>query len=76
MGRKGSKQKQEMFREALKGKNIPMLTLDNKWYKLLDEVGKASVKSQEDQLNKLLQRQGKLNTEMKSIRKLKKNLMG
>lgn len=76
MGRKAKKQKQDSFREALSGKKIPMLTLDNKWYKLLDEVGKASVKELEEQLNKLLQRQGKLNTESKDIRKLKKKLMG
>lgn len=76
MGRKAKKQKQDTFREALGGKKIPMLTLDNKWYKLLDEVGKSSVKDLEEQLNKLLQRQGKLNTESKDIRKLKKKLMG
>lgn len=76
MGRKAKNQKQNTFREALAGKKIPMLTLDNKWYKLLDEVGKASVKDLEEQLNKLLQRQGKLNTESKDIRKLKKKLMG
>lgn len=75
MGRKVNKQKQEAFNNALKGKKIPLLTLDNKWYKLLDEVGKSSVKSLEEQLNKLLQRQGKLNTELKDIKKLKKKLM-
>ena len=75
MGRKGNKQKQAAFQQALQGKNIPILTLDNKWYKLLDEVGKASVKNMEEELNKLLQRQGKLNTESKNIHKLKKKLM-
>lgn len=75
MGRKDNKQKQTVFQQALQGKNIPILTLDNKWYKLLDEVGKASVKNLEEELNKLLQRQGKLNTESKSIHKLKKKLM-
>lgn len=76
MGRRANKQKQEAFNQALQGKKIPILTLDNKWYKLLNEVGKTSVKSYEDQLNKLLQRQGKLNTELKDIKKLKKKLMG
>lgn len=75
MGRKANKHRQDTFREALEGKKIPMLTLDNKWYKLLDEVGKVSVKDLEEQLNRLLQRQGKLNTESKDIRKLKKKLM-
>ncbi len=75
MGRKESKLKQQAFRNALLGKKIPVLTLDNKWYRLLNEVGKESVKDLENQLNELLKRQGKLNTESKDIRKLKKKLM-
>lgn len=75
MGKKAGKLRQDVFKQALEGKNIPILTLDNKWYRLLDQRTKASVKSLENQLNNLLKRQGKLNTELKDIRKLKKNLM-
>lgn len=75
MGSKDSKQKQEAFRSALQGKKVPVLTLDNKWYRLLDEVGKETVKKLEEQLNELLKRQGKLNTETRDIKKLKKKLM-
>lgn len=75
MGRKGSKEKDAAFSSALQGKKIPVLTLDNKWYRLLDEMGKAAVKEQEDRLNVLLKRQGKLNTETKDIKRLKKKLM-
>lgn len=75
MGRKGSKEKDAAFKSALQGKKIPVLTLDNKWYRLLNEIGKETVKEQETQLNKLLQRQGKLNTESKDIKRLKKQLM-
>ncbi len=67
--------KQEKFSEALLGKKIPILTLDNKWYRLLDDTGRAMVKGMEDELNTLLKRQGKLNTELKDIRRLKKKLM-
>ena len=67
--------RQEAFREALQGKNLPILTLDSKWYRLLDEETRASVKGMESQLNNLLKRQGKLNTETDEIRKLKKKLM-
>lgn len=66
--------KQE-FSEALQGKRIPILTLDNKWYRLLDEEARKSVAGLEAQLNELLKRQGKLNTETKDIKKLKKKLM-
>lgn len=75
MGKNAGKSKQDQFIEALRGKNIPILTLDNKWYRLLDEIGRAEAKELENQLNTLLKRQGKINTETKSIRKLKKKLM-
>lgn len=73
--RKSGNLRQEAFRAALRGKNIPILTLDNKWYRLLDEETRASVKGMEEQLNDLLKRQGKLNTETDDIRKLKKKLI-
>lgn len=67
--------RQEKFKAALQGKKIPILTLDNKWYRLLDESTRAAVKGLEARLNGLLQRQGKLNTEAGDIRKLKRKLM-
>jgi len=75
MERKDEKQRKTAFLEALQGKNIPVLTLDHKWYRLLDEVSKKEVKNYSEQLNTLLKRQGRLNTESKDIRKLKKKLM-
>ena len=65
----------EKFPEALQGKKIPILTLDNKWYRLLDDETKAKVAETEEQLNTLLKRQGKLNTEVKSLSSYKKKLM-
>ncbi len=70
------KNKQGEFSEALQGRKVPVLTLDRKWYRLLDGLGRQTVKSLEDQLNTLLKRQGKLNTETREIKKLKKKLMG
>ncbi len=75
MGYGGGKDKREVFAEALQGKQLPILTLDNKWYRLLGELGKEVVKEQEEQLNTLLKRQGKLNTETKDIKAFKKKLM-
>lgn len=63
------------FSEALQGKKIPILTLDNKWYRLLDKKMRKALAGTEEQLNNLLKRQGKLNTEYKDIKKLKKKLM-
>lgn len=71
----GENDKKSQFENALYGKRLPILTLDNKWYRLLNKVGRAQVKPLETQLNDLLKRQGKINTESKDIRKLKKKLM-
>lgn len=69
-------EKDEDFRAALQGKNIPILTLDNKWHKLFTQTGASDkMKSLEEELNTLLKRQGKLNTESKSIHALKTKLM-
>lgn len=66
----------ESFIHALEGKKIPILTLDNKWYQLLTQEGRDSVSELEQQLNQLLKQQGKLNNEVKDIKRLKKRLMG
>jgi hypothetical protein len=75
MGKFDGSKKQEEFSGALQGKNIPVLTLDSKWYRLLNQVGREDVKALEEELNALLKRQGKMNTETKEIKKLKKKLM-
>ena len=72
----GEGEKREAFEQALKGKRIPILTLDNKWYKLLTEEARAEVASLEEELNAFLKRQGKLNNDVKNIKRLKKKLMG
>lgn len=65
----------KQFSDALQGKKIPILTLDNKWYKLLDQETRLRLSESEEALNSLLRRQGKLNTEVKELKKLKKKLM-
>ena len=75
MKNRGDEDRKELFRQALQGKKIPVLTLDNKWYRLLTEENRAAVSEMEGQLNYLLKRQGKLNAEIKDIKKLKKKLM-
>lgn len=68
--------KNEEFKNALEGKTIPILTLDNKWHKLLSQTEKTSeINRLESKMNELIKRQGKLNTESKDIKKIKKKLM-
>ena len=64
------------YKKVLEGKKIPVLTLDNKWYRLFSMMEPdKELKELEDNLNTLLKLQGKMNTESKSIKKIKKNLM-
>lgn len=61
---------------ALNGKKIPVVTLDNKWHKIWTMIEKPNlVIEKEQELNELLRRQGKLTTESKEIKKLKKKMM-
>lgn len=70
------KQTDEVFKKALEGKKIPVLTLDNKWHRLFTQTeSNPAIVALENRLNELLKRQGKVNTETKEIKKLKKKLM-
>jgi hypothetical protein len=69
-------QDDEMFREALIGKKIPLLVLDNNWHKLFTQTGdNEKLHILEDNLNELLKKQGRINTELKSLSAYKKKLM-
>ena len=62
---------------ALEGKSIPILTLDNKWHQLFTQTEMTpEIEALADQLNSLVERDGKLRTETKNIKKLKKKMLG
>ncbi|MCR5596960.1 MAG: hypothetical protein K6G19_02190 [Lachnospiraceae bacterium] len=66
----------DVFRPALKGKKIPIISLDNKWYKLMAGIDHTpEMIEKEKKLKDLLKQQGKINNELKSIRKKKAELM-
>lgn len=68
--------KEDVYKKALEGKRIPILTLDNKWHRLFTMMEPdRELKRLEEKLNSLLKLQGKMNTESKSIKKIKKKLM-
>lgn len=68
--------KEEEYEHILQDKKIPLLTLDNKWHMLFGTAETTlTIKRLEEQLNNLLKKQGRLNTETKDIRRLKKRLM-
>lgn len=67
----------EVFKPALNGKKIPVLTLDNKWHQLFTKAEPdRELKRLEKELNNLLKKQGKANTEIKDLKKLKNRMMG
>lgn len=56
--------------------NIPILTLDERWYHLVnDKIKTGEIAYWEKQVNELLKKQGRLNTDIKDIKKLKKQLI-
>lgn len=64
------------YMQALKNKKIPLLVLDNKWHQLfMVEKKPRVVKKLEQELNELLQRQGRLNQDLKDMKKLKSELL-
>lgn len=66
----------EVFKPALSSKKIPVLTLDNKWHQLFTKTDPdRELKRLEARLNDLLKKQGKANTDIKELKKLKKKLM-
>lgn len=67
---------EEYFREAIAGKKLPILTLDNKWHRLFTQHNQdKETKKLVEKLNELIARQGGLNHEIKDIKKLKAKLM-
>ncbi len=64
------------FKQALKEKKIPILVLDQKWHRLFAIHGKPDqVKKLEGEVNSLLAEQGRLNNELKDMKKAKNQLM-
>lgn len=61
---------QDVFR------NVPILTLDERWYRLINDKNKTDeIAYWEKQVNELLKKQGRINTDIKDIKKLKKQLI-
>lgn len=69
-------EKEDIYKEALMGKKIPILTLDHKWHRLFTQTEyDKHIRQLEEKLNELLKKQGKFSTEMKEVKRLKKKLL-
>ena len=66
----------ELLKNSDVFKNIPILTLDERWYHLINEKNKTDeIAYWEKQVNELLKKQGRINNDIKDIKKLKKQLI-
>lgn len=64
------------FKEALSGKKVPLLTLDQKWHQLFERNGKPiRVQRLEDKIKGLLTKQARANQTYQDLKKLKNTLM-
>lgn len=64
------------FKNSLKDKRVPILVLDQKWHRLFALSGKTpEILRIETELNKLVEKQGQLNNDLKDMKKLKAKLM-
>ena len=80
MGNRKKRQEEEImteyFLDALAGKEIPLLPLDARWHELFPDFRKTrEIKAMEKKLNKLIQKQGQTNNDLKEYEKAKKVLM-
>ena len=64
------------FKNSLRDKRVPILVLDQKWHRLFALSGKTpEIVRIETELNKLVENQGQLNSDIKDMKKLKVKLM-
>jgi len=67
---------EEVFENALLGRNVPILPLDNKWHRLMIGLEKTKeMQKVEEEIKELLKRQGKINTDTKVLKKTKTRIM-
>lgn len=70
------KGKRIAFHNLVKDKKLPILTLDARWHELFTEEQKtAEIRELEQEVNKLLKKQGKLVNDIKDMKNLKNSLL-
>ena len=57
-------------------KDIPILTLDERWYHLVtDKIKTDEIRYWEKEVNELLKKQGQVNTDIKEVKKIKSQII-
>ena len=66
----------EVLKEALAYRNVPILTLNQRWYQLVPEISKTDeIRYWEGQVNELLKRQGQVTNDLTDVKKIKSQLI-
>lgn len=66
----------EEVKKNIANKNVPIVILDERWHKLFPEKDKTpEIKRLEKNLGELLKRQGQITNDLKSLKKIKADLM-
>lgn len=66
---------EDIFKSALSKIEVPLLVIDNSWHKLFTQTGEtAEIKKLEKKLNELLKEQGRVHTDLKTLRASRKKL--
>ncbi len=66
----------DIYKPALEKAKLPILTLDNNWHKLFTQTEEtAEIRKLEKKLNELLKSQGRVTTEEKKLKAVKRKLM-
>lgn len=74
--KKRENQFENEVRDALKGKKVPIVVLDQRWHTLFPHGDKpAEIRELEEKLHALLKRQGFLVNDIKDLKKAKQKLM-
>lgn len=70
------KKTQSDYKSILEGKNCPVVILDNKYHRLIKRINKTNdIDKAEKELSELVKKQGQLNNDIKTVKKLKTKLM-
>ena len=70
------KEKRLDFTGVVKNKKLPILTIDSRWHEIFtDDMKTPAIRELEQEVNRLLKKQGKLVHDIKDMKALKSNLL-
>jgi hypothetical protein len=75
MARRKEEERYDLILARIRNLRLPLLTLDQKWYRLFSKKKPKTIAETEKNLNEAVKRQGKIREEKSKLNSLKKTLM-